>query len=298
MNAVGMNVSDSILLFGLGAQKAGTTWLQSQIERHPGTFFARPKELHYWDAVRAPFLELYIHRTEARLHLPGPGAGLRARLSHIWNPDARRLREAAARYRSIYHRQPYDHRPYLDYVGAGRSNVRLVGDITPSYALLGRETFAEMLDCHPNVRFVFIMRDPVERLWSGIMQRYQGALPQAEFERAFREACQSPLHPDRLRSDYPRTLTELEAAVPPACIHYCFFETLFDKTNGAAVRQGLAAFVGLPDARLDADERIHSRAGKAEMSAAARELGRKMLHDVYDAIRSRFGADVPSSWLG
>jgi hypothetical protein len=285
------------LLFGIGAQKAGTTWLQSQIERHPGTFFARPKELHYWDCVRAPYLREFPLRTGPRLHLPGPGAPLRARLSWIWNRKARALRGTAARYRAIYHDRPYDHGPYLDYAGAGRTDVRLVGDITPSYALLGRETFAEMLACHPDVRFVFIMRDPVRRLWSGIAQRYRAALPQAEFVRAFEEACRSPLHPDRLRSDYARTLDELEAAVPADRIHSCFFETLLDPAAGAEDRSDLAAFIGLPDLRLDPGEKIHARAGKAELPGAARDLARAMLKDVYDAVRARFGARVPSSWL-
>lgn len=34
---------------GIGAQKAGTTWLYEQISRHPELAFPRGKETHFWD---------------------------------------------------------------------------------------------------------------------------------------------------------------------------------------------------------------------------------------------------------
>jgi hypothetical protein len=34
---------------GIGAQKAGTTWLWENLRRHPGVFVPERKELHYWD---------------------------------------------------------------------------------------------------------------------------------------------------------------------------------------------------------------------------------------------------------
>lgn len=34
---------------GIGAQKAGTTWLHTQLARHPQVRFAPMKEVHFWD---------------------------------------------------------------------------------------------------------------------------------------------------------------------------------------------------------------------------------------------------------
>lgn len=39
---------------GIGAQKAGTTWLYYQLARHPQISFPRGKELHYWDKTSIP----------------------------------------------------------------------------------------------------------------------------------------------------------------------------------------------------------------------------------------------------
>ncbi|MFL5992247.1 MAG: hypothetical protein ACJ73W_09685, partial [Rubrobacteraceae bacterium] len=34
---------------GIGAQKAGTTWLHRNLQAHPGIWMPREKELHYFD---------------------------------------------------------------------------------------------------------------------------------------------------------------------------------------------------------------------------------------------------------
>lgn len=44
---------------GIGAQKAGTTWLHHMLEQHPGVRFPAGKEVHFWDANRARGLEWY-----------------------------------------------------------------------------------------------------------------------------------------------------------------------------------------------------------------------------------------------
>lgn len=42
------------LFLGIGAQKAGTTWLFHQLRRHPDVSFPRGKELHYWNRAELP----------------------------------------------------------------------------------------------------------------------------------------------------------------------------------------------------------------------------------------------------
>jgi hypothetical protein len=49
---------------GIGAQKAGTTWLYEMLVRHPEIRFAGVKELHYWDAPARDSLEGYRAKFE------------------------------------------------------------------------------------------------------------------------------------------------------------------------------------------------------------------------------------------
>lgn len=56
-----------ISFLGIGAQKAGTTWLYEQISRHPELAFPLGKETHFWDRPHdAAALERYLgHFTHA-----------------------------------------------------------------------------------------------------------------------------------------------------------------------------------------------------------------------------------------
>lgn len=44
---------------GIGAQKAGTSWLYAALTLHPGLRFPAGKEVHFWDEHRANGLEWY-----------------------------------------------------------------------------------------------------------------------------------------------------------------------------------------------------------------------------------------------
>lgn len=44
---------------GIGAQKAGTTWLHTRLVKHPGAFLPHDKEIHYWDAFKERGLDWY-----------------------------------------------------------------------------------------------------------------------------------------------------------------------------------------------------------------------------------------------
>src|SRR5271155_4863005 len=45
---------------GIGAQKAGTTWLYETLKRHPEIGFPAGKEVHFWNARGVQTIESYI----------------------------------------------------------------------------------------------------------------------------------------------------------------------------------------------------------------------------------------------
>ena len=52
---------------------------------------------------------------------------------------------------------------------AGADTVRLCADITPAYALLSEDCFRRMAAMNGgDTRFVMVLRDPIDRLWSNI----------------------------------------------------------------------------------------------------------------------------------
>lgn len=295
------NISGQVLLFGIGAQKAGTTWLQNQLQSQDGVFLAKPKELHYWDCIRAPYFEQFRLQARKRLVVPGPGDRWRYRLSKYWRRALRARIELADRYEAIYRSAPDSHAAYLDYMGVGQKGSHLVGDITPSYALLGRETFSEMLSCASAVRFVFIMRDPIARLWSGLHQHYRsdmsmGRVSDAALLSRFTSICKSPSDPHFLRSDYPKTIIELDAAVPQTHIHYCFFETLLDHNNGVKERAELASFLGVKPSTFNAQKKVHENKSVKPIPSAERSIARTAMNDIYAQLEDKFESRLPDAW--
>jgi len=53
---------------GIGAQKAGTTWLYENLRCHPGIFLSHPKELHYFDETFHRSLRFYASHFEPGRH--------------------------------------------------------------------------------------------------------------------------------------------------------------------------------------------------------------------------------------
>jgi hypothetical protein len=56
---------------GIGAQKAGTTWIYRKLAQHPKISFPCQKEVHFWDQFRARGIEWYRRQFETvdgRLH--------------------------------------------------------------------------------------------------------------------------------------------------------------------------------------------------------------------------------------
>ena len=103
-----------VFLLGVGAQKAGTTWLHAQLDRRRDADFGFLKEYHVHDA----------------LTLPAAGFSNRRRPSWL-KPRT-------------WRRQRFLDRPerYYAYFAARlrRRGIRLTGDITPSYSGLSVDT--------------------------------------------------------------------------------------------------------------------------------------------------------------
>ncbi len=288
----------SEIVFAIGAQKAGTTWLYRQLDKLDSVRLPKPKELHYWNCVRSPFHEHFRLNARQRRLPASPGNVWQALRLNL-DSGYRKARHEAELYQGIFDSGISDHDRYLDYLGVRAGGYRTFGDVTPAYALLGRETFAEMHACHDKVKFVFIMRDPVERLWSGVRQRNRanirrGIITDEQLYQRFMEALTDELHPDLLRSNYKRTIEELEAGVPPESIHYAFFENIFhNETNEV---EKLAEFLELDRSVFRTDDVVHKRSNNNSPDSEALNRAEDALGLVYSFVRERFSDRVPEQW--
>ncbi len=145
---------------GIGAQKAGTTWLHRNLQAHPEVWMPPIKELHYFDE-KAELEDGFVSRL--RGDRPADTRWRRQIRGRFRRPLERlSSRELAWDLRYFFGR-PNDGW-YASLFEPGRGKV--TGEVTPDYAILGKEGVARVHGLMPDAKIVFMMRNPVERPWS------------------------------------------------------------------------------------------------------------------------------------
>lgn len=284
------------MLFCIGAQKAGTTWLYDFLCGHPECHFAPNKELHYFDVMAGRGKTIF----EMRLRLAHDMAERLEARTGPHNAFALRHLESLSRLLAIYTgggppEATNRHAPYLSYLLDDYQGQPAVCDITPGYAILDRVHFADMASIG-DARFLFILRDPVDRMWSQLRMAVDSMnLPEEDYQQACLDRARHLVDSGHLarvtRARYDRTMRELDAAVAPERIRYLFYEELFRQDTVDSI----CAFAGIAPRPAAATARVN--AGRAlPIPPEVEESFAAILAPQYHAVRARFGDAVPAAW--
>jgi len=278
----------SVVFLCVGAAKAGTSWLHAQLARHPECHFREIKELHYFNALEAGRLgaELEKHRRWQvdlleRLARSGQAPS---------DQQARRLVDRGA-WMDVLEKGIEDVPGYLTYLNGGAGEKAVVGELTPAYALLPELRLRAMAKMAPDVRVLYLMRDPVERLWSHIrmMADRQGGATEDRCAALLDRTISGRETQIAARSDYAGAIGRLTRAVPGARL---LFEVFEEMVSGEGFRR-LCGFLGIGVAVTDGVP-VHS--GPAvEMTGRQRQAAADWLVPQYDAARIALGR-MPEGW--
>ena len=280
------------LLLCVGATKAGTSWLHSYCAGHPQCHIRAVKELHYFDALDSGDFAPWIADVEqARRETLDSLADYSDR--HL---DKRaQVVQDAGDWLKVLRGEKRDDAAYLEYLGEGAGNARVVGDFTPAYSLLDEAALDRMASVAPDVRFVYLLRDPVARLWSHIrMLAARQSQDAAGFaHRAsvlLRKVIKGQDNGIAERSDYAGTLGRMRRALNPVQMLVVFYEELF---NDAAIAR-ICRFLGLDTAPANFAQPV--MAGR-ELAAKPRQWlkMREFLAPQYDAMAEMFET-LPEAW--
>ena len=169
---------------------------------------------------------------------------------------------------------------------------QLVGDITPSYCGLTKDNFEKIRQLLEQrgfrVKVVFIMRDPVERIYSAIRMYLARSKdkagsetrdPVAIFNERMNEASVE------MRTRYERTFEALDAAFDSDDVYYGFYETLF---SDAEVKK-ITEFLGVDYIDPDFDKLVNASPHPAQLDQASIAQARNYYDATYRACMDRFG---------
>lgn len=276
------------LLCCIGGQKAGTTWLYDQIVQSPQVYDSTIKERHYFDV-------LWMNEADTFL-TPKIDAvkKMAARLEHGMTPhNAHPLREAN---RLTDHLAPYatsqgDHGAYIKALTKARGAAKVVCDFTPSYCGLKAEHFAE-ISTLGDVRFLFVLRDPVARMWSQIRMKIKAEGGDDVEARCVDHAnmlCDSGRMAKIFRADYARTLAALDEGADQSLV--VFYENLFEQETFDRI----ADFAGIEAHTIQARTKVNEGVSVPLPDTLERKMV-QALAPQYDAVMARFGDEVPQAW--
>src|SRR5258708_1156353 len=124
----------------VGVHKGGSTWLYQQLDSHPDFWMPPVKELHYFDQL--------------------------SRVQRATRPRSRDERDL----RFLERLQSLSAEPGIDLENYGRlfepKASLLSGDISPNYSTLSSKVIRQVVGYFPNLKVIYLARDPVERVWS------------------------------------------------------------------------------------------------------------------------------------
>lgn len=213
----------------IGAPRAATTWLHTNLRSDPQIFLPKAKELHFFD-VR-------VDRDHA------DDSGLRWHRSFYFDVD-----------------NPIHLRWYWMQFRKGKG--RMKGEITPSYSMLSKERVRLILGKMPDLKVIYIIRNPIDLAWSTLRKvvLYQRG-PNQSILHDLAWVLRTVLHPLLLEGgNYRRAIETWSGMVRDQNMLYLFHDDILEDPQ-AQLRK-VYSFLGL-DWQQSAPSNVEKRVNAA-----------------------------------
>lgn len=271
---------------GVGTAKCGTTWLSMYLRRHPEVFIPSLKELHVFDA-------LYAHDHE-KLRLGDRIRKLEEAMAGAKHGEVldRALVLAILRSRGRLYR------PFFEY---RRGSKAVYGEFTPGYSAIGEKGYAAIRQQFPEAKLIFMMRNPVDRLWSHIRheerqrKKLRGDDPSRGALDVMRRSLHAPADYTVRRGDYAAALQALDAVFPKEQLFTIFYEDLFGPDGQEVITQ-LTNFLGIASRQANFRKPANAAPRSERLPPEVRAEAISILWPVYRYAADRFGSSLPASW--
>jgi hypothetical protein len=272
---------------GIGAQKAGTTWLHRNLQAHPEIWMPQEKELHYFDEKNKQQGWVFSRLLGKR---PADKRWRRQLGSRF-----KRVSKERSRHNVAWDLRYFFGKPDDEWYASLFEQGRVTGEATPDYAILDEDTIAHVHGLMPDARIIFMMRNPIERPWSAMDMRLRirGQEVHEVKDRKFYRRFDN--RGSRSRTDYLRTLENWGAFYPQEQIFVGFLEDV--RFFPRELLRSVYSFLGVDPAFEPplTEKKIHSGSRDTIPTRFAVYLARAY-HEELRALHERFGG-YASFWL-
>jgi len=298
----------------IGAQKAGTTWLYTVLSKDK-RFSICPfvKEIHYLTFLYRKSRHLNNWRSHYFLKLcQGRENDLRALLSAWLSGSRKNLAKQCPNVKrpAVFSRRfsllmnEINDTWYYDLLSLKKGQLCAM-DITPDYAVIGVDGFAHLANLANKVYVLYILRNPVHRAWSGLLQgkkKAPGGIDKFistygnDVDYLFKQ-CTQKLD-IQLRNDYLTTLENINSAGIKDRVLVRFFDEISD--NPTTLINDIYSFIEMeaPPISLFKDA-LQTKVYEtkkivmpSELELRLKDHYREMIHTIHTR-----HTPVPDSWL-
>ncbi|MBU0946529.1 MAG: sulfotransferase domain-containing protein [Proteobacteria bacterium] len=212
---------------GIGAQRAGTSWLYSQLLKHPKIYMPPVKEIHFFDRSEDYPSPNDLTTSSCLSRIMGSNPWQRPRMIAGIKTISRHIMKGnllQAIWWSKWILGYYDETWYCGLFSQPPMDM-ICGEITPSYSILKSQDVARIKAVNSEMKCIYIIRNPIERAWSAIrFHAHSGVtinLDSAE------EIIAVLKHPGMLlRNDYERTIDTYLKHFDRSQILLCFYDAI------------------------------------------------------------------------
>ena len=277
-----LKAESKTFVLGVGCQKGATSWLAYHLSSHETCAPPFTKELHVFDSYFLPEMHPFQrYRVSQLVGQLRSGVIDETLAEHVqMGTDL----DCYARY-------------FKERVKPNGSSLTF--DITPSYATLDIEHFSRIRELMETagfcVRVIFILRDPVDRIYSACRMEASKAgdadAPAISFSDRVRRSYRDVQF--EVRTRYEITISRLEQAFSRDQVYIGFYENFFERRQQVRLNE----FLGRNFDLRNAEERVHTYPKTDTLDPELAQEVRNYYASTYDYCRHRFApATIRELW--
>jgi len=275
------------LFLSAGAMKAGTTWLYSLLNKHPDLYFTPEKEIHF---LNHHYVNQQVLREEFRIRQA------KARLSsdNIKHIGVYRM---LARWYAMYLEIPSDYAWYRRIFSLNRTD-RYNCDFSNLSCHLEESHWKDVKSICDEIKVIYILRDPLKRLWSHVKFHQQFAGKGNSFLNWNESDHSSFLNQKFIyeNSTYSEYISRMASSLDQSEFKYFYLEDMLNSPSNKL--RELEAFLGISHLKYS-PENLNKKVNASadlEMPKAFIKAGEKIVSKEFDNL-SKIGVDIHPNWI-
>jgi len=315
-------LDNKTIFIGVGAQKAGTTWLNEALLQYEEVAVPHIKELHYFDIKWLPPainpISIRVRWTKELKNISTNIADtLHSAMKDTLNNVDDSCEESGIFSDDFLVQYGLENRSkriidlanvlsikndtdYMEYFKMISKYKSVVGEITPAYSMLPINGLINIKTLFPDVKIIFLMRDPIDRFISQMKFKNKMNKQQARDTLDLEKEYHVLLDDENFlfRSDYMDILTRLNSVFATKNILIIFYEDLLGNSCVSEMRK-IESFLSLApktdDEILSWKNVVYNATEKESFSDDLKKDAGQKFKYIYEYIFNNF-ENIPKKW--